>query len=248
MKRTLNLIEAQKDNYSRSPLFEFMQDTEIHPIKRLAFAPCAAPFIMNFADLCKYTLRQEPANNKIQALLNQHTYEDDSHWQWFLEDLHQLGFNYLLSFNDFLKFIWSEETRSSRFLSNELYRHIVRSKSLEKWIILEVMETAADVFLSHTRAITKEIQSVTGREFKYFGNCHFNAETDHSAHSHDVSEFIENINIAEEDLSENSVLVNTVFELFSQWNLSLLAYAQNYQVSKLVLQRPQQRQKYEVVA
>lgn len=246
MKHILALIEAKKNNYSQCSLFEFMQDLTIHPIKRLAFAPCAAPFIMNFADLCKHTLRQEPTNNEIQLLLNQHTYEDDSHWQWFLEDLQQLGFNHLLTFNNSLKFLWSEETRCSRFLSNELYHNIVQSKPLEKWIILEVMEAAADVFLSHTRAITQEIQLISDQEFKYFGNCHFNAETEHTAYSQNISELIENIRISKADRYKNTMLVNTTFELFSQWNLSLLAYAQSYSVSQLLGRQSDCQQEFKV--
>ena len=246
MKRILALIEEKKHSYAQSSLFEFMQDLKIHPIKRLAFAPCAAPFIMSFADLCKYTLRQEPANNQIQSILNQHTYEDDFHWQWFLEDLQQLGFNHRLNFNDSLRFIWGEETRSSRFLSNELYRNIVVSEPLEKWIILEVMEAAADVFLSHTRKITQEIHLITNQEFKYFGNCHLNAETEHTAHSQGVNELIESIDLAQEDEDKNALLVNTIFELFSQWNLSLLAYAQNHRVSQMLRRQPYQELELEV--
>jgi hypothetical protein len=237
MKNILALIEEKQRIYAQSPLFKFMGDSEIHPIKRLAFAPCAAPFIMSFADLCKYSLRQEPTNDKIQALLNRHTYEDDFHWQWFLEDLHQLGFNHLLSFNNSLEFLWSQETKNSRFLSNELYRNITQSDTLGKWIILEAMEAAADVFLTHTRKITKEIQLITNQEFKYFGNCHLNAESDHTAHSEDVGKLIADIQIAEENQAQYTNLVDTIFELFSQWNLSLLAYAQDYQISQLLRQQ-----------
>lgn len=242
MEKILALIQEKQDIYAESPLFEFMQDSTIHPVKRLAFAPCAAPFIMNFADLCKYTLRREPPTNVIQALLNQHTYEDDFHWEWFLEDLQQLGFNHLLNFNDLLEFLWSEETRSSRFLSNEIYHCIVQSNALEKWIILEVMEATADVFLSHTRTITQEIQLLTKQEFKYFGNCHLNAETDHTTHSQDVSELIESIRISQADEHRGTMLINRIFELFSQWNLSLLAYAQDYQVSQLLRSQPEQEE------
>lgn len=246
MREIIALIEEKQVTYAQSPLFEFMQNTKIHPIKRLAFAPCASPFIMNFADLCKYTLRQEPANDKIQSLLNQHTYEDDFHWQWFLEDLQKLGFNHLLQLNDSLEFLWSKDTRSSRFLSNELYKNIVQSDTLGKWVILEVMEAAADVFLSHTHKITREINSITSQEFKYFGNCHLNAESDHTAHTEDASELIKNVHLSAEDKREKTILVMTIFELFSQWNLSLLAYAQSYEVSRLLRQRTDRKQVMQV--
>ena len=234
MKDILALVAVKQFAYARSPLFEFMQNTDIHPVKRLAFAPCAAPFIMSFADLCRYTLRQEPTNDRIQMLLNQHTYEDDLHWQWFLEDLQELGFNHLIQLNDSLKFLWSQDTRCSRFLSNELYQNIVRANTLGKWTILEVMEAAADVFLTQTRKVTQEIEAVSDRKFKYFGNCHLNAENDHTAHSEDATKLIENMQLSDRDKRENAVLVDTIFNLFSQWNLSLLTYAKAYEVSPLL--------------
>lgn len=102
MKNILALIEEKQQVYAQLPFFQFLQDESIEPIQRLAFAPCAAPFIMSFSDLCKYALRQEPTNDKIQAILNQHTYEDDFHWQWFLEDLEKFGLNASLQLNDSL--------------------------------------------------------------------------------------------------------------------------------------------------
>jgi hypothetical protein len=241
MKNILAAIERKQQVYSQSPLFKFMQDENIHPAKKLAFAPCAAPFIMSFADLCRYVLRQEPTNDEIQAILNQHTYEDDFHWQWFLEDLEGLGFNYSLQLNDSLKFLWGEETRASRLLTYQLYQYIAQSEPIEKLVVLEAMEAASDTFMSYTKPVTKQLQLITNREYKYFGDRHFDAESNHNAHSSEVNKFIENLYISEKTRQKSINLVNKVFELFFQWNHRLLTYAQSYQVSQALNQQIKQK-------
>jgi hypothetical protein len=93
MKEVLDLISTKKQQFSQLPFFQFLQDENIDPRQRLAFAPCFAPFVMGFGELNKYVWRQEPTTDPIQSLINQHTYEDDGHWIWFLEDLQKLGFD-----------------------------------------------------------------------------------------------------------------------------------------------------------
>lgn len=229
MRSILALIEEKKAIYSMSPLFDFMDDKSIHPLKRLAFVPCSTPFILGFTDLCKYALRQEPTSNRVQSILNQHTYEDGDHWKWFIEDLKTLGFNRQLELNDALNFLWHEETKISRLITYKLYKYIVESTALEKLIILETIEGVADIFLSATKKVTDELQLITQQEYKYFGGLHVEAEHDHEAHSDETHEYIQNI-VIEDDQRQNCIaLVETVFELFDQWNQELLTYAQAHQ-------------------
>ncbi|PSB11315.1 hypothetical protein C7B62_05840 [Pleurocapsa sp. CCALA 161] len=226
MKSILALIESKQKVYAQSPLFHFMKDQSINPLKRLAFVPCSAPFILGFTDLCKYAFYQEHTNSKIQSILNQHAYEDANHWQWFLEDMESLGFNCQLEMNDALFFLWHEETKASRLVTYELYKYIAESTEIEKLVILESLEGLADIFLSFTKKVTEELQLTTNKEYKYFGGLHVAAEQDHEAHSDDMHEYIQNIYIPEENKQHSIKLVEKVFELFTQWNQGLLTYAQ----------------------
>jgi hypothetical protein len=229
MKSILALIEEKQKVYAQLPFFQFMRDQTISPRKRLAFAPCAAPFIMSFADLNKYALRQEPTKDKIQLILNQHTYEDDFHWQWFLEDMQKLGFNCSLEFNESLKLLWSDKTKNSRLLAYQLYEYIAQSEPIEKLIILEAIEATADIFLFLTRKITNELRLDTNQEYRYFGDCHVEQETSHNANSTDVNEFINNMYLSEASQLKGFELVDKVFTAFTQWTYELLAYAQSNQ-------------------
>ena len=231
MKSILALIDTKKYVYSQLPFFDFLRDETISPLKRLAFAPCAASFIMGFADLNKYILRQEPTTDKVQEILNQHTYEDDFHWQWFLEDMQKLGFNCSLELNNSLIFLWSQETKTSRLLTYELYQYIGQAEPIEKLVILKAIEATANVCLSLTKSIVDELQVINSQEYKYFGNHHLSLENTHNSHSHDVNQFIEDIYISDKTRQKSIDLVDKVFELFTQWTYSLLDYAQNYQIS-----------------
>ena len=232
MKNILALIESKQKVYAQSPLFHFMKDQSINPLKRLAFAPCAAPYIMGFSDLCKYSLRQEPTNDKIQMILNQHTYEDDFHWQWFIKDLETLGFNCSLALNDAIQFLWSDQTKVSRLVTYELHSLIVHAGTVDKFIIMEAIESVADVFLSTTKYITEELKLTTRQKYEYFGSSHCDAEHDHNTNSKDAREFIKSIQITAQARKQSVYLVGEVFELFTQWNQELLTFAQNHQDSQ----------------
>jgi hypothetical protein len=232
MKSILALIESKQKVYAQSPLVHFMKDQSIDPRKRLAFAPCAVPFIMGFSDLCKYYLRQEPTNDKVQMILNQHTYEDDFHWQWFIKDLEKLGFNCSFALNDVIQFLWGDQTKLSRLLTYELQNLIVHAEAVDKLIIMETMESAADVMLSTTKQITEELKLITHQKYEYFGCSHCDAEHDHNTNSKDAREFIKSIQIPAKNRQNSMDLVIKVFELFTQWNQELLTFAQNNQVSQ----------------
>ncbi|HWO08770.1 MAG TPA: hypothetical protein VNN80_04800, partial [Polyangiaceae bacterium] len=91
MREVLAYIKTKKAEFAALPTFEFMRDRSVAPEQRLALAPCMAHYVMTFADINAFVLRQEPARDKYQELVNIHTYEDASHWPWYVEDLAKLG-------------------------------------------------------------------------------------------------------------------------------------------------------------
>lgn len=234
MRNILAAIEAKQSIYAQSALFEFMQNKSIPPLERLAFVPCSASFILGFTDICKYAFRQEPANSKVQAILNQHTYEDGDHWKWFIEDMASLGFNSQLQMNDALNFLWHDETKISRLVVYKLYQYIVQSSAIEKLVILETIESTADIFFSSTKKVTDELHQTTRIKYKYFGGLHLAAEQGHEAHSDDVHEYIKNIRLDKKTTERCLELVEKVYELFKQWNQGLLRYALAYQQKQLL--------------
>ena len=114
MKSILELIQKKNQEYAQLPFFKYMEDETINPRQKLAFAPVIAPLAMEFSELCKRVLRDEPTTNYIQEMVNVHTHEEHFHWQWLLEDLESMGMDHPMRFSDAVRFLWSEHTLVSR--------------------------------------------------------------------------------------------------------------------------------------
>jgi hypothetical protein len=217
MKSVLDFIEEQKQEFSQLPFFRFMQDENIDPRERLSFSPWIAPISMNFGDLNKYVLRQEPATDKIQEFINVHTYEDDHHWLWFLEDLEKLGFNPVLKYTDTLRFLWSEQTEKSRLICNKLgLLFKSQSDSVLRLVITKAIEATGHVFLYLTSEVSKQLQPITKVNYRYFGPSHFAVETEHPVEAEQFEIFIDSLELSEETRQQAFILVEQVFELFTE--------------------------------
>jgi hypothetical protein len=224
MKSVLDFIEEQKQEFSQLPLFEFMRDENIDPRQRLSWAPWVAPYAMNFGDLNKYVLRQEPATNKIQALINVHTYEDDHHWLWFLEDLERLGFNPYIKYSDTLRIVWSKKTEKSRLICNKL-GSLFESQSdpLLKLAITEAIEATGHVILFLAAEVSKQLELITKVNYRYFGPSHFAVETGHPTGTENIENIIESLELTEKTRQEACALVELVFDLFTEVVQELMA-------------------------
>jgi hypothetical protein len=228
MEEVLALIEKKKQIFASSELFEFMRDKSIDPRQRLAFAPCIAPFAMSFGEFNKYVFREEPTNDPLQVIVNNHTYEDDHHWLWFLEDLETLGINGYVKFSDALKFLWKEETKGSRWVSHQIFCSAFGASPITKLAILEVIEATGNVFFSTAAPIAQELRTITQKEFIYFGCFHLAVETGHTTGTPEVDQLIKNIQLSEETRQEAFKIVENLFEVFTELTDELLVYAKTH--------------------
>jgi len=228
MEEVLALIEKKKQELAKSGLFEFMRDQSIDPRQRLAFAPCIAHFAMSFGELNQSIFREEPTNDPLQAMVNNHTYEDDHHWLWFLADLETLGINKSLKFSEALNFVWSEQIKASRLVTYQIFRYAFGASSITKLAILEVIEATGNVFLSATASIAEELRSLTKKELLYFGCFHLDVETGHTTGTPDVEQSIKNIPLSIESRQELFEIVENLFEIFTEQINELLVYAKTH--------------------
>ncbi len=229
MNEVLELIEKKKEEFVKIEFFQFMQDKSIDPRTRLAWTPCFAPLSITFGELNKYVLRKEPTNNPVQDLINKHTYEDDHHWIWLLEDIEKLGLNRTLKLNDALKFIWSEETQKIRMFSYEMYAMCTYyNDPILNLVFIESVEATGNVGQSIILEVAKELQSITKQEYRFWGENHLSVEQGHTTGMDDVVPFLENIHITEQQKEIAFELVERVFEGFSQSLNEMMVYAQKY--------------------
>jgi hypothetical protein len=228
MEEFLALIEKKKQEFAKSGLFEFMRDQSIDPRQRLAYAPCIAPLVMSFGECNKYVFREEPTNDPIQEIVNKHSYEDDDHWLWFLEDLETLGINKSLKFSDALNFVWSEETRASRVVSHQIMRYAYGASPIIKLLILEVVEATGNVFFSMAQPIAEELRTITQKELVYFGNFHWEVENNHSKDLPEQRRWSETIQLTIKLRREAFEVVEKLFEVFTELTDELLVYAKTH--------------------
>lgn len=228
MKAVLEFIEEKKEKYAQLPLFEFMRDKDVDPRQRLAFAPCFAHFVMSFSDLNKYVLRDESCSDRVQKIVNSHTYEDANHWPWFLEDLEELELNQSRKLSETLRFLWSQETKFTRQLSYQLAAMSLNAVPIEKVIVIEALEATGHIMFLESVKIAAEIQEKTKKKCRYFGDIHLARETGHTTGSSDPMGIIEEIELTEVEREKAFELVEKVFEIFTNCTHELLDYAQKH--------------------
>lgn len=224
MRTVLKAIFQAKKSYNKLPLFDFMRDESLDARDRLAFYPCMAHFIMAFGDLNKYVLRDESSTDRYQQMVNAHTYEDDHHWPWYLEDFQKLGLDRARPMTEALKFLFSDETKVTRMLSVRLSHLILGATPVEKMVIIEAIEETGNVLFNLTAKLAREVSARTGVELRYLGDFHLAKETGH-AMGQDDHESLAKIELDEAGRERCLKLVEEVFALFEAWTHELLVFA-----------------------
>ncbi|MDY6900668.1 MAG: hypothetical protein SWZ49_21710 [Cyanobacteriota bacterium] len=215
MEEILKLIKTKEQEFAQLELFKFFGDTRIQAKERMIWVPYIAPLVMGFAELNKSVFRKEGTNNKLQELINKHTYEDDYHWTWFLEDIQTLGFDNSLLFTDALRFIWSEETKCTRKVCQQIAMHTWKAEPIIVVVAIESVEAAFKVGLSAISPVIEELERVSDCRFYYFGQTHAEIENNHSNNSSEVKSYIQEIELTAEQKVKAREIVNLVFQLFT---------------------------------
>ena len=215
---------SAKRAYSSLPFFAFLADDSIEPRRRLGFVPCMAPFIMDFGDLNKFVMRDESTDDPHQHLVNLHTYEDDHHWPWYLEDLDRLGYDSAQSPSDLLATLYSERYQVNRMLASRLAHLLFAANPVERLVIIEAIEETGNVLFERTAAIARQVQRTEGIELHYLGDFHLALESGHSRDGDD-HRTLRAIELRDDERRHCEWLVSTVFALFEDWVAELHAYA-----------------------
>lgn len=228
MKTVLDFVEQKKQEFAQLPLCKFMQDTSIDPRQRLAWAPALAPFALAFGDFNKYALRKEPTTDKIQQLINRHSYEDDHHWVWFLEDLEKLGFDQSIKFTDAMRFFWGDEMRKARQVCQQMAMHLFNCEPIVVLAAIEAIEATGNVVLSLTAAVTDELKPTTRKIYRYFGREHFLVETGHAMGTEDITQFLQEVELTEAQRAQAFELVEMVFDVFTDCLNEAMTYMETH--------------------
>lgn len=226
----LALIESKQQEFANLPLFAFMQDQNLHPRKRLSFAPCMAHFIMSFSDLNKYVLLEQQPLNKIQCIINQHAYEDEQHWSWYLKDIEKLELNSNINFTQGLRVIWNEETKITRQITYQIAGYSYQAVPEIKLIVLEALESVGHIFFKISSKVAAELRAIYNQDYFYFGDAHLRVETGHAMRTPEAEDYVTKIELTDSQCQQAFEIVEKIFQIFTEWTYELLAYAQKYEV------------------
>lgn len=218
MRTVMRAILQAKRTYATRPLFEFMRDEALSERDRLAFFPCMAPFILAFGDLNKYVMREDASTDPYQQLVNRHTYEDDHHWPWYLEDLTALGCDRTAPTSQVLRFMFSDRTRVNRMLMPRLAHLLYDATPLERLAIIEAIEETGNVLFALTAGLARRIEAEEHITLRYLGDFHFQLETGHAMSGADHRELAA-IALDEAQRARCLTQVARVFEYFAEWKI-----------------------------
>lgn len=224
MKHVLKHILQHKRAYAALPFFDFLRNESLSTRERLAFFPCMASFILSFGDLNRLVLRVEPTDDPVLKLINAHTYEDDHHWPWYLEDYTKLGYDDASQApGDVLRSLYGDATIQNRLLAHRLAHLIWGAEPVVRLAIIEAIEETGNVLFALTAKIAARHQRETGVELRYCGEFHFNLESGHAMNN-------DHADLAQLDLEpaqrrDAIERVDQVFAWFELWVNELLAFA-----------------------
>lgn len=226
MERILGQLEQRTTELAGHPFFEFLRDSSIAPERRFAFVRCVAPWVLGFSDLCAFVLREEPARDRFQEMVNVHALEDDGHWKWFLEDVVTLGHDRELPFTDALRFLWGPDTTSTRRLTYRLMNIGAKASSLERIVLVEAIEDVNKVALAAARRAAEDFERKTGRHLAYFGAKHNAVEDEHSLDGDEARRALLAATPSDAERASMGVLIDDVFAAFSESMSELFRFVQ----------------------
>lgn len=164
--------------------------------------------------MCHFFLRDVSTNDRYAELANTNLIEEADHWKWFLADLTTLGLDPTLTLTQALRFIWSDATRKTRLLTYELCKLSANLNSLEKLVLILVIEAAGKVALEVSTPVGREASAKLGRNLVYFGGLHLESEEGHTLAEGGVRRALAEVNLDAESRHRAISLVNTVYALF----------------------------------
>lgn len=209
MSKITEIFEESKLLLAQHPLFSKIQDSSKPIEQRLSFLPAMSHFVMSLSDLNKFSLYSPFPKDSLEKAINTHANEDSHHWPWFLHDLQILALNSSTTLVDKLRFIWSDRLQASRQLTYELFSLTKNKPAKQKLVVIEVSETAGNIFFSAVASMIKGSEI----SLKYLGDLHLSHETGHLLESD--SNLLSTLDFSPEEEKEALSSMKLTFQAFN---------------------------------
>ncbi len=224
MRTMLDQIDERTRAYEKLPLFRLLQDDGKTARERLAFVPALSHFVMTFADLYAHVLRDEPAKDWYQELVNAHTHEDGGHWKWFLADLVALDEDPALRVTETLRQLWGPQTIKTRLLSYRICQLGLGATSLQKLALVHCIEAAGKVSLQSAAPVGRDLGKQLAKPLIYFGSHHLETESGHTLEEGEVRRKLEAVTLDAATRAQLRGVVDAAFDAFTDFSDELAKY------------------------
>jgi hypothetical protein len=230
MKRVLAHITACSERFAKEPMFDYLRDKSIDPEQRICFMPMMTHFVFSFMDVNKFILRNEALDTPYQRLINIHTFEDATHWPWWVRDMKTAGLDKTCKFTDAALFMFSEATRRSRLLTYEFIAIAARAAPKQLLAIVETVESTGYEFLSTTAEVCSEI---SGKPYVYYGKTHAHVESGHHMGTDDALDYLNAIELTDTELAETKALVDQLYRAYTHFVAEMYDWVRSHNISDL---------------
>ena len=216
MKKLRPLIERRRLAYESHPYITNLQDPELSPAARMAYAGYSAHWILTFGDINRMILNQVDPSDPIGGIIIEHTNEDSKHWEWYLRDLVTLGQNPSAPFADALRFLWGPDSAHTRLLSYKIIAWATHASPAMKIALIETMEAMGNVWLRNTVIPAQAMSD----KLIYFGQHHLDRETGHTMGTE--QDEVDDIVIPDSLRAEAERMVHDIFDATEAMNSEVL--------------------------
>ncbi len=235
MQEVLAVIARRRTEIDRHPLYRWM-DSDAAPLEqRFVFAPLFANFILGFRDMNRWFMRYPEPQTSYEKAINHHTAEDETHSALFLDDWVELGLDATLGWGVEDTVAWyyaAPETEIFRRFAMRIIQMCVDNRDpLIRFGFMEAIETCGHVFFGHTAPLAERLARRTGAALRYFGPYHLSRETGALI---DADDLFESAVLTSAQRAESIRLVHEVFDMFTEKNHHLLAFAKRMTESENV--------------
>jgi hypothetical protein len=217
MKSVFDYIATKSREFAERPLFVHLRDSNIDPCERLRFVPSSAHFILTFADLSHFFLKEPAPKDRYEELINIQLSEEDDHWKWFLADLTNLGLDPTLRFTDALRFVWSDATVKTRKLAYDICKLTAKLNSLEKLVMLHAMEATSRIAFEAAQPAGRAAGEKLQRNLVFFGPHHLEMELQHTFEDDATHKEIVGVALDTETRARLCTVVDSVFNSFVEF-------------------------------
>lgn len=217
MKEILKRLRSRGKQLTRNRLFtDWLKSDGPSPREKFLFSPMALDFVMGFRDFNKYYVRYESPQNELEAALNHHASEDETHSGLLLHDWKTLDLDERLGWapRDMFWWLTGDATKASRKADFELMKMVYENPDpLVRFAIIEAMEAAGNIFFSRTVPIIDVIcEGGDQSAFPYYGKFHFDRENGHLQNASERDFFQATMTDAQR--THALALVDRVFDIF----------------------------------